>query len=249
MKLIFISFLLFISFSSIAQQTSLQKQHQKEINASAVVYLMDTLFQYGKPICILKRFPTSNKNADFFVRDFNSKDLINIKFETNVGNFGSYQVKFLQSGRIVKFKGLEKEVPDLIANNELISNNSVNGIAEERFVKSNGGNMYPEDPSYPMPVRNRNVGVLIAGEGINQDLIKIGTVKENQGFYENKIFYESYTFLLNNGVKVCDVAYAENGNEAKIIFAKTGKVTTINVTPSNGIKKQIAEYLTSNYLM
>lgn len=254
MRLFFLTLTLVTCVSTLfAQQRCDPKKHNKAINAAPIVLHDDTLYNYGKPYAIMKEFKVDPNHPDYSVRNLNNDELIYIKYEvpTGIGSFGSYRVKFKESGNEVKIKTKEeKELPSLIVNNELVDGGkSVKKEREESFVTNNGGTLKSgaaNEDKFRMVTRNRNAAVIIVGDDITQDTNKIGNYKEN-GTYINKVFTKQLSVFLPNGQKVAEAQYAEEGaNSATVMTAKDGKQQTITVNPTKNARKQVIEWLVDN---
>ncbi len=247
---ILLAFALLISFNVFSQD---DKKRLKTISAAPIVYLGDTLYHYAKVYCVMKEIKGGDPNhPDYKISNINGEQLFFIKYEvpTGIGSFGSYRVKF-NSGNEVKLKTKEeKELPEVIVNNELVSGAMlVPKDKEEAFVINNGGALKtgnPNEDKFKMVTRNRNASVIVLDESITQDTNKIGYFSES-GTYINKVFTKVVLFYLPNGQKIAEANFAEkDAASATIMTIKDGKSISINLVPSKNSRKQVIDYLIEN---
>lgn len=245
--------ILLLASAAFAQQRCDPKKHNKAINASPIVLHDDTLYSYGKPYAIMKEMAADPNHPDYSIRNLNNDEIIFIKYEvpSGIGSFGSYRVKFKESGNEVKIKTKEeKELPALIISNELVDRGiSVKKEREESFITNNGGTLKSgaaNEDKFRMVTRNRTAAVIIVGDNITQDTNNIGNYKES-GTYINKIFTKQLSVFLPSGQKIAEAQYAEEGaNAATVMTAKDGKQQTITINPAKNARKQVVEWLVEN---
>lgn len=229
------------------------KAHAKAINAAAVVVHNDTIYYQAKPYAIIKEFVVDKNHPDYSIRNLENQELFYIRYEvpTGIGSFGSYRVRFKESGNEVKLKTKEEsELPLLIVNNELVKEGrTVDNSREENFVINNGGVLRSAaqgDDKYVMVTRNRNAAVIVIGNDITQDTNKIGNIKE-EGTYINKVFTKQMIVFVPSGQKVAEAQFPdEAATVATVLTAKDGKQHQVTLNPTKVARKQVIEWLVEN---